>query len=36
MKKLFLMGFVALGLASCVSDKEVTQLTEEQKDYSAV
>ena len=31
MKKLFLMGFVALGLASCVSDKEVTQLTEEQK-----
>ena len=31
MKKLFLMGFVALGLASCVSDKEVTPLTEEQK-----
>ncbi|MBR1546046.1 MAG: hypothetical protein IJ633_04515 [Prevotella sp.] len=27
MKKLFLMGFVALGLASCVSDKEVTPLT---------
>jgi len=28
MKKLFLMGFVALGLASCVSDKEVKSQTE--------
>lgn len=31
MKKSFLMGFVALGLASCVSDKEVTPQTQEQK-----
>ncbi|MBQ9231533.1 MAG: hypothetical protein IJ190_10220 [Prevotella sp.] len=31
MKKLFLMGFVALAFASCVSDKEVTPLTQEQK-----
>lgn len=31
MKKLFLMGFVALGLASCVSDKEVTPQTQAEK-----
>ncbi len=31
MKKLFLMGFVALAFASCVSDKEVTQQTQDQK-----
>jgi len=31
MKKLFLMGFVALGLASCVSDKEVAPQTQDQK-----
>ena len=31
MKKLFLMGFVALAFASCVSDKEVTVQTQEQK-----
>ena len=31
MKKLFLMGFVALAFASCVSDKEVTPQTQEQK-----
>ena len=31
MKKLFLMGFVALGLASCVSDKEVAPQTQGQK-----
>lgn len=31
MKKLFLMGFVALGLASCVSDKEVTTKTQAEK-----
>lgn len=34
MKKLFLMGFVALGLASCVSDKEVAPQTQDQK-YAA-
>ena len=34
MKKLFLMGFVALGLASCVSDKEVAPQTQDQK-YTA-
>ena len=34
MKKLFLMGLVALGLASCVSDKEVTPQTQDQK-YAA-
>lgn len=34
MKKLFLMGFVALGLASCVSDKEVVPQTQDQK-YAA-
>ena len=34
MKKLFLMGFVALGLASCVSDKEVAPQTQGQK-YAA-
>lgn len=31
MKKVFLMGFVALGLASCVSDKEVTPQTQAEK-----
>ena len=31
MKKLFLMGFVALAFASCVSDKEVTVQTQEEK-----
>ncbi len=31
MKKLFLMGLVALGLASCVSDKEVAPQTQNQK-----
>ena len=31
MKKLFLMGFVALAFASCVSDKEVTPQTPAQK-----
>lgn len=34
MKKLFLMGFVALGFASCVSDKEVNTQTQDQK-YAA-
>lgn len=31
MKKLFLMGFAALVFASCVSDKEVTPLTQDEK-----
>ena len=31
MKKLFLMGFVALAFASCVSDKEVAPQTQNQK-----
>lgn len=35
MKKLFLMGFVALAFASCVSDKEVTVQTQEQKYQAA-
>ena len=35
MKKLFLMGFVALAFASCVSDKEVTPQTQEQKYQAA-
>lgn len=35
MKKLFLMGFVALGLASCVSDKEVAPQTQDQKYQAA-
>lgn len=35
MKKLFLMGFVALGLASCVSDKEVSTQTQDQKYQAA-
>lgn len=35
MKKLFLMGFVALGFASCVSDKEVNTQTQDQKYQAA-
>jgi len=35
MKKLFLMGFVALGFASCVSDKEVAPQTQDQKYQAA-
>jgi len=35
MKKLFLMGFVALGFASCVSDKEVSTQTQDQKYQAA-
>ncbi len=35
MKKLFLMGFVALAFASCVSDKDVTPQTQEQKYQAA-
>ena len=31
MKKLFLMGFAALAFASCVSDKEITPLTQGEK-----
>ena len=31
MKKLFLMGFVTLAFASCVSDKTVAPQTQEQK-----
>lgn len=31
MKKLFLMGFVALAFASCVSDKEVTPISPEEQ-----
>lgn len=31
MKKLFLMGFTALAFASCVSDKEITPLTQGEK-----
>ena len=34
MKKLFLMGFVTLAFASCVSDKEVAPQTQDQK-YAA-
>ncbi len=35
MKKLFLMGFVALAFASCVSDKDVTPQTQDQKYQAA-
>ena len=35
MKKLFLMGFVALAFASCVSDKEVAPQTQDQKYQAA-
>lgn len=35
MKKLFLMGFVALGFASCVSDKDVSTQTQDQKYQAA-